>query len=136
MHRPTHLVHERLREGRLVDLVVSVAPVAHQVHDHVRVEALAPLRRELHGVDHRLDIVAVDVEDGAVECLGHIRAVDGRAGGLGVCSEGHLRGGEGEGRRERKAEGQRRPVRGREVVRWYKDKATGTCRVEKIDAED
>jgi hypothetical protein len=39
---------------------------------------------------HRLDVVGVYVEDGAVECLGHVGAVGGGAGLAGVGGERHL----------------------------------------------
>ena len=48
------LVHQRLRELGLVDLVVPVAPVAHHVHHHVRLPALPPVRGQLADVHHRL----------------------------------------------------------------------------------
>jgi hypothetical protein len=74
-----HVVHERLREHRLVDLVVAVLAVTDEVDDDVAAPALAPLRRELAHAHNRLDVVAVDVEDRRVDRLGDVGAVRRRA---------------------------------------------------------
>lgn len=60
------LVHERLREHRLVDLIVSVAAVAHDVDHHVLMEGSAPLGGDVAHVHHRLGVIAVHVEDRGV----------------------------------------------------------------------
>jgi len=52
---------------------------------------LPPLRRQLAHAHHSLDIVPVDVEDGRVHGLGHVRAVGRGAALLRVSSEGDLR---------------------------------------------
>jgi len=65
----TDLVHLGLGEGGLVDLVVPETSVAHDVDNHIGVEALALLGRELHDVHHRLHIVTVHVEDGQLSAL-------------------------------------------------------------------
>ena len=73
-------VHGRLREGRLVALVVAVAAVADEIEHHVGLE-LAPIgRRQLGRVDHRLDLVAVHVEDRRLHGFGDIGAVESRVG--------------------------------------------------------
>ena len=84
------LVHERLREHGLVDFVVSVLAVAHDVHHHVPPERLPPLRRELHDPRDSLDVVAVDVEHGRVDALGDVGAVRARSRVLGIRRERHL----------------------------------------------
>ena len=61
------LVHERLREPRLVDLVVAVAPVSDHIDDDVRVVPLAVLRRKLERARDSLGVVAVDMEYRGVE---------------------------------------------------------------------
>ena len=57
------LVHHRLRERRLVALVVAVPAVADEVDDHVAPERLAELDRQPRRLHDRLGVVAVDVED-------------------------------------------------------------------------
>mmetsp|Transcript_36419 Transcript_36419/g.61372 ORF Transcript_36419/g.61372 Transcript_36419/m.61372 type:complete len:322 (+) Transcript_36419:1240-2205(+) len=83
-------VHQGLREGRLVDLVVPKLSVAHQVDHHVALPSLAPLRGELEDVRDGLGVVAVHVEDGHVHALRHARAVLGRPRRLRVRRERHL----------------------------------------------
>ena len=56
-------IHDGLGEGRLVTLVVSVAPVTKQIDDHVLREGLAILHREFGCRYNSLWIVAVDVDD-------------------------------------------------------------------------
>jgi hypothetical protein len=73
--RADDLVHQRLGRGRLVGLVVAVAAVADQVDDHVALEGLAIVQRDLGAEQHRLRIVAVDVEHRRRDDLGDIRAV-------------------------------------------------------------
>eukprot|EP00955_Chlamydomonas_euryale_P012615 136044-Chlamydomonas_euryale.AAC.2 len=85
------LVHDRLREHGLVDLVVAVLAVADNVDDDVLLEALPPLGRQLVNAHDRLDVVAVDVEDGAVERLCDVGAVGAGAALLGVSRERDLR---------------------------------------------
>ncbi len=79
-------IHQRLRERRLVRLVVAVAAIADHVHDHVGPELLAELGGDAGHVHHRFRIVAVDVEHRALEALGHVRRIGAgtrilRAGG-------------------------------------------------------
>ena len=72
-------VHERLGESRLVRFVVAVLAVAKHV-DHDRLLELLPeLRGDLGDVHHGLGVVAVDVEDGRFDHLGHVRAIGRRA---------------------------------------------------------
>ena len=73
------LVHERLRDHRLVLLVVPEAAVAHQVDDHVLVELHAVVERDLGGEAHRFRIVAVHVEDRHFQHLRDVGAVERRA---------------------------------------------------------
>jgi hypothetical protein len=69
------LVHERLGEGRLVRLVVAEAAIAEHVDDHRAAELLAELGRHLGGIDDRLGIVAVGMEDRRLDHLGDIGRV-------------------------------------------------------------
>ena len=67
-------VEHRLREHRLVDLVVPVLAVADQLDDNIRLERLAPLGRQLEDLDHILHVIAVHVEHRDVEaCRGRRR---------------------------------------------------------------
>ena len=87
----THLVHEGLREGGLVDLIVPVLAVAEEVDDDVGLPLAAPLGRQLGRAHHSLHIVAIHVEDGAVEGLGNVCAVRRGAALFGVGGESNLR---------------------------------------------
>ena len=73
------LDHQRLRVGRLVPLVVAVAPVADEVDDDVVPEAAPEAEREPDRRDRRLGIVGVDVDDRDVEALGEVARVARRA---------------------------------------------------------
>ena len=66
------LVHQRLRDHRLVGLVVAEAAEADEVDEHVAVELPAVLERHLDREQADLRIVGVDVED---RRLGHLRDV-------------------------------------------------------------
>ena len=65
-------VHDRLREGRLVALVVPEAAIAEHVDDHRLVELLPELGGDLGGEDHRLGVVAVAVQDRRLDHLGDV----------------------------------------------------------------
>ena len=73
------LVEQRLREARLVALVVAVAAIADHVDHDVLPEALAPLHRHLHAVHDGLGLVAVHVQDRHLDHLGDVRRVERRA---------------------------------------------------------
>mmetsp|Transcript_9705 Transcript_9705/g.32459 ORF Transcript_9705/g.32459 Transcript_9705/m.32459 type:complete len:488 (+) Transcript_9705:1026-2489(+) len=80
-------VCQRLSEGRLVQLVVPMSPVANNVHHTVLVKGLSPFRSDPADVDHGLDVIAVDVEDRRLDTLGYVGAVVGRSGGTRVSGE-------------------------------------------------
>ena len=69
------VVEERLREHRLVCLVVAVLPVAPHLDDDVVAERLAPVDRKLRGPRARLGVVAVHMEHGTFEALRAVGAV-------------------------------------------------------------
>ena len=73
------LVHQRLRHRRLVLLVVAELAEADDVDHHVLVELLAEIERQPGDEQHRLRVVAVDVEDRRLDHFRHVGAVDGRA---------------------------------------------------------
>ena len=66
------LVHRRVGEHRLVAFVVTEAAIAEDVDDHVLVELLAELGRDLGGMDHGLGVVAVHVEDRRLDHQGDV----------------------------------------------------------------
>mmetsp|Transcript_37262 Transcript_37262/g.97692 ORF Transcript_37262/g.97692 Transcript_37262/m.97692 type:complete len:409 (-) Transcript_37262:836-2062(-) len=84
------LVHEGLREHGLVRLVVPKASVAHNVNHHVRLEALPPLDCNVKAPRHRLDIVAVDVQNRRSDALCNVGAVWRGARRSGVGGEANL----------------------------------------------
>ncbi len=57
------LVHQGLREGRLVGLVVAEAAVAEHVDDDGLLELLPELGGDLRRIDDRFRVVAIAVED-------------------------------------------------------------------------
>lgn len=64
-------VHERLGEGRLVELVVAHLTVANQVDDNVSAEFLTVLGRDFERVSDVVHGVGVHVEDGGADRRGH-----------------------------------------------------------------
>ena len=68
-------VHQRLGEGRLVALVVAVAPVAEHVDHDIGLEGVAELRGDAGDVDDRFRIVAVHMEDRRLHDLGELGAI-------------------------------------------------------------
>src|SRR5947207_12701986 len=68
-------IHQRLREARLVALVVAEAAIAPHVDDDVPSEGLTELGGELAAPGDSLGIVAVDVEDRRLDALGDVRRV-------------------------------------------------------------
>ena len=84
------LVHQRLGEGRLVGLVMTVPAVAEHVDDHRLQEALAELGGDLGDVNDGLGIVAVHVEDRRIDHLGDVGRVGRRAREAGRRGEADL----------------------------------------------
>ena len=64
--------------ARVSSRLMSVPTVADNVEHDVLAEGLPILDGERARADHRLDVVAVDVEDGGAHRLGHVGAVHGR----------------------------------------------------------
>ena len=73
-------IHLGLREGRLVALVVAVAPVAHEVDQEVAPEARPILPRQPRGLQARHRIVRVHVDDGDLEAARQAARVAGAVG--------------------------------------------------------
>ena len=72
------LIHDRVGEHGLIALVVTKPAVAEDVDDHVLVELLAELGRDLGGVNHGLGVITVHVED---RSLNHQRDIRGIGAG-------------------------------------------------------
>src|SRR5436190_7525550 len=84
------LVHHRLREGRIVELVVPVPAVADEVDEDVLLEALAKADGQAGRLHRGLGVVAVHVEDGRLDDLGDVARVGGEAVRLGRRREADL----------------------------------------------
>src|SRR5207249_4340192 len=84
------LVHHRLREGRIVELVVPVPAVADEVDEDVFLEALAKADGQAGRLHRGLGVVAVHVEDGRLDDLGDVARVGGEAVRLGRRREADL----------------------------------------------
>ena len=69
------LIHQRLGKGRLVGLVMPMAPVTEHVDDDRLAEMLAVLGGDLGRVDYGFGVVAIHVEDWRVDHLGHVGRV-------------------------------------------------------------
>ena len=72
-------VHDGLGHGGVVAFVVAEAAIAEHVDHHVLAELLAVFRGDLGGVDHRLRVVAVGVEDRRLDHQGRVRRIGARA---------------------------------------------------------
>ena len=73
------LVHDRLRRGRLVRLVVAVAAVADEVDDDVLAELHPVVEREARDEDDGLGIVGIHVEDRRLDHLRNVAAIERRS---------------------------------------------------------
>ncbi len=72
-------VQQRLRERRLVALVVAVAAVAVHVDHHVAQERVAEVHGQADDLRHRFRVLAVHVEDRDLQHLGDVGRVGGGA---------------------------------------------------------
>ena len=68
-------IHQGLGEGRLIGLIMAVAPVAEHVDDHGLAEALSEVDGDLGHMHHGFGIVAVHVEDRCIDHLGDVGRV-------------------------------------------------------------
>ncbi len=84
------LVHQRLGECRIVELVVAVATITDQVDDDVALKLLPVADRQSSGVDSGLRVVAIDVKNGRMDDLRYVRRVAGRATFVGIGSKPDL----------------------------------------------
>ena len=67
-------VHQRLGEGRLVDLVVPAAAIADEVDDNVALEAMTIFGGDARRAHDRVHVVAVDVQHRRTDGFRHIGA--------------------------------------------------------------
>ena len=88
--RGDRLIHHRLREGGIVELVVTVLAVADEVDEDVLLELLPEADGEAGGLHRGLRVVAVHVEDRRLDDLGHVARVGREAVGLRRSGEAHL----------------------------------------------
>src|SRR3546814_5488488 len=77
---PSDLVHQRLREARLVSFVVTEAAIAPHVDHDVAVKRLTEFDRHLAGERHRLRIIAIHMENGSLHALRNVAGI-GRGSG-------------------------------------------------------
>ena len=84
------LVHQRLRERGLVDLIVSVLAVPNQIHDHVVRILLTVSRCKSKNTNNCFGVIGVNVKDGCIKRFAKIRGVDGRATLPRICCETNL----------------------------------------------
>ena len=73
------LIHDRLGDCRLVGFVMSLAPVAHQIYDHILVEMIAIIQRQSGDKNDCFGVIPVDMEYGGLHHLCYICAVGGGA---------------------------------------------------------
>src|SRR6202011_5795783 len=85
-----YVVHQRLRVGGLVRLVVAEAPITDQVDDDVATELLTKRGRESDRADAGGDVVRIDMNNRQVEALGDVRGIARGAALLGVGGEAQL----------------------------------------------
>ena len=72
-------IHHRLRDARVVSLVVTVTPVTHQIDHHVFFEQHAVFQRQPGYRHHRFRVIAVDMKNRRIHHFGDIAAIHGRA---------------------------------------------------------
>ena len=84
------LVLQRLGVGGLVSFVVSVPPVAHEVDDHVVMEAGPVGHGQPHDREAALRVVGIDVHDRDVVALGQVAGIAGGPALPRLGGESHL----------------------------------------------
>ena len=71
-------VHARLRDRRFIGLVMTLAAVADHVDEHVAGKGHAVFQRQPGDQQHRLGVIAIDMEDRCLNHLDDIGAILGR----------------------------------------------------------
>ena len=88
--RVDHCVHRGLRIARLVRLVMPVAAVAVEINHHVALELTAEFHRQLDYLRDRFRVLAVDVQDRALQHLRQVAGVGAAAVFVAVGGEADL----------------------------------------------
>ena len=73
------LVHHGLGYGGFIGFIVSLAPVAYQVNNHVLVEMIAVIQRQAGDKNDCLRIITIYMEYGRLDHFCHVRAIVGGA---------------------------------------------------------
>ena len=68
-------IHDRLREGRLVILIMPVAAIADDVQHEIRGKLLAKFRRHARREHHRFRLVPVHMQDRHLNGFRNVRAI-------------------------------------------------------------
>ncbi len=73
-------VHLGLGYRRLIGLVMPPPSIAYEVDDHISLEGISKIHRQLGNKNHRFRVVGVDMENRRLDHFGDIGAVLGRPG--------------------------------------------------------
>ena len=84
------LVHEWLRVTGVVTFVMAMAAVTHHVNNNVFMETLTIFPCESSDANASFGVVAIDVEDRCLDCLGDVTAIQRRTSELWRCCETNL----------------------------------------------
>ena len=84
------LVHHRLRQRGIIELVVAVTAITHEVDEHVGTERLPIAGGQTRRLQGRLRIVGVDVKDGRAQYLRGIGGIAREEIFVGRCREADL----------------------------------------------
>ena len=76
------LIHEWLRIARVITFVVTMTAIAHHIDDNVFVESLTVFPCESSDANASFGVVAIDVEDRCLNCLGDVAAIQRRTSEL------------------------------------------------------
>ena len=69
------LIHEWLRENRLILLIVSISPVSDNINEDVFIELLPVSHGNLHALVKDIRHVSVDMNHWSVDSFSHLSAV-------------------------------------------------------------
>lgn len=67
-----YVIHKRLGERRLVELVVTHLSVTDQVNENILIEFLSVLSSNFENFRHIFQSVCIDVEDWSPDCFGEV----------------------------------------------------------------
>ena len=75
---PYLLIHNRLRKLRLVDLIMAVLPIAHNIDHKILAIFHSILDCQLHCPVNILNVLSIDMQDGHFVAFEHVSGVFGR----------------------------------------------------------